>query len=132
MLIDLVLCGMRSARLLQTSSRLFSASAVPNADDLKAAFAAALPREQERLKHLRQTHGSKRLHGVTVDMVIGGMRGITGLLYETSFLDPDEGIRYRGYTIPELQVCPIAIAALSDKLSGRVFYCEVPFRLILK
>ena len=36
-------------------------------------------------------------------MALGGMRGITGLLWETSLLDADEGIRFRGYTIPELQ-----------------------------
>lgn len=27
-----------------------------------------------------------------------------GMLWETSLLDPDEGIRFRGYSIPELQV----------------------------
>ena len=32
---------------------------------------------QERLKALRKTHGSKELGKVTVDMTIGGMRGIT-------------------------------------------------------
>ncbi len=26
-----------------------------------------------------------------------------GLLWETSLLDPEEGIRFRGYSIPELQ-----------------------------
>ena len=31
------------------------------------------------------------------------MRGIKGLLCETSELDPDEGIRFRGYSIPECQ-----------------------------
>ncbi|XP_071811571.1 citrate synthase, mitochondrial-like isoform X2 [Apostichopus japonicus] len=36
-------------------------------------------------------------------MMYGGMRGIKGLVTETSVLDPDEGIRFRGYTIPECQ-----------------------------
>jgi len=31
------------------------------------------------------------------------MRGIKGMVYETSVLDADEGIRFRGYTIPECQ-----------------------------
>lgn len=31
------------------------------------------------------------------------MRGIKGLVTETSVLDPEEGIRYRGYTLPECQ-----------------------------
>ena len=33
----------------------------------------------------------------------GGMRGMKGLVTETSVLDPEEGIRFRGYTIPECQ-----------------------------
>ncbi|KAF8403907.1 hypothetical protein HHK36_012013 [Tetracentron sinense] len=42
-------------------------------------------------------------------MVIGGMRGMTGLLWEPSLLDPDEGIRFRGLSIPECQkVLPAA------------------------
>jgi len=36
-------------------------------------------------------------------MMYGGMRGIKGLVCETSVLDPDEGIRFRGYSIPECQ-----------------------------
>ena len=31
------------------------------------------------------------------------MRGMKGLVTETSVLDPEEGIRFRGYTIPECQ-----------------------------
>ena len=31
------------------------------------------------------------------------MRGMKGLVTETSVLDPDEGIRFRGYSIPECQ-----------------------------
>lgn len=33
----------------------------------------------------------------------GGMRGIKGLVCETSVLDADEGIRFRGHSIPECQ-----------------------------
>lgn len=33
----------------------------------------------------------------------GGMRGIKGLVTETSVLDADEGIRFRGYTIKDCQ-----------------------------
>jgi hypothetical protein len=30
---------------------------------------------------------------------------LQGMLWETSLLDAEEGIRFRGYSIPELQVC---------------------------
>ena len=79
-------------------------STAGSGDDLKAAFAEALPEQQARLKAIRKNHGTKELGKVTVNMAVGGMRGITGLLYETSLLDAEEGIRFRGHTIPDLQV----------------------------
>lgn len=41
--------------------------------------------------------------GQTVDQAIGGARGVKCMLWETSLLDADEGIRFRGHTIPDLQ-----------------------------
>ena len=38
--------------------------------------------------------------------IMGGMRSVPGLLYETSLLDAEEGIRFRGFTIPDLQAGP--------------------------
>ena len=35
--------------------------------------------------------------------IYGGMRSMKGLVCETSVLDSEEGIRFRGYTIPECQ-----------------------------
>ena len=52
---------------------------------------------------MRKEHGNKPLGTVTVDMAYGGMRGIKGLIWETSLLDAEEGIRFRGMTIPECQ-----------------------------
>ena len=46
---------------------------------------------------------NRSLGEVTVDQAIGGARGVKCMLWETSLLDPEEGIRFRGYTIPELQ-----------------------------
>lgn len=58
---------------------------------------------QERLKSIKKEFGSIHIGDVTVDQIIGGMRGIPSMLWETSLLDPEEGIRFRGYSIPELQ-----------------------------
>jgi citrate synthase len=55
------------------------------------------------IKELLKEHGSKKIGEVTLAQVYQGMRGITGLVTETSLLDPQEGIRFRGYSIPELQ-----------------------------
>lgn len=71
--------------------------------DLKSILAEKIPKEQERVKNFRKQHGATKVGDVTVDMMYGGMRGIKGLVCETSVLDPDEGIRFRGYSIPECQ-----------------------------
>jgi citrate synthase len=55
------------------------------------------------IKNLLKDHGNKKIGEVTLSQVYQGMRGITGLVTETSLLDAKEGIRFRGYTIPELQ-----------------------------
>lgn len=71
--------------------------------DLKAVLAKKIPVEQERVKKFRKEFGNVKVGEVTVDMMYGGMRGIKGLVCETSVLDPDEGIRFRGLSIPECQ-----------------------------
>jgi len=55
------------------------------------------------IKEMLKEHGNKKVGEVTLSQVYQGMRGITGLVTETSLLDAQEGIRFRGYTIPELQ-----------------------------
>jgi citrate synthase len=40
---------------------------------------------------------------MSVSQMYGGMRGIKGLVWEPSVLDPEEGIRFRGKSIPECQ-----------------------------
>lgn len=55
------------------------------------------------IKSLLKEHGTKIIGEVTLAQVYQGMRGITGLVTETSLLDAQEGIRFRGYSIPELQ-----------------------------
>src|SRR6201998_789167 len=55
------------------------------------------------IKNLLKEHGNKKIGEVTLAQIYQGMRGITGLVSETSLLDAQEGIRFRGYSIPELQ-----------------------------
>ncbi len=70
---------------------------IKNSFKLKADETAA------EIKELLKEHGNKKIGEVTLNQVYQGMRGITGLVTETSLLDAQEGIRFRGYTIPELQ-----------------------------
>lgn len=55
------------------------------------------------LQRLRKEYGDVVLGQVTIDQVLSGMKGIPALLTETSKLDANEGIRFRGYSIQELQ-----------------------------
>ena len=48
-----------------------------------------------------QDHGGRTIAQVSVAQAYGGMRGIKCMVTETSALDPNEGIRFRGKTIPE-------------------------------
>jgi citrate synthase len=64
---------------------------------------ALVPKMRADFKELKTTYGDKSLGEYKIDQVLGGMRGMTGLLTETSLLDANEGIRFRGYTIPECQ-----------------------------
>jgi len=47
--------------------------------------------------------GSTKVDEVTLSQVFGGMRGVKSMIWETSKLDPVDGIRFRGYSIPELR-----------------------------
>jgi len=71
--------------------------------DLKAILEKKIPIEQGIIKEFRKKHGATKVGEITVDMMYGGMRGMKGLVTETSVLDPEEGIRFRGYSIPECQ-----------------------------
>lgn len=49
-----------------------------------------IPEKRDEIKQVKADLGKKSLGTVTVDMLYGGMRGIKGLIYETSLLDPEE------------------------------------------
>jgi citrate synthase len=86
-----------------------SARHVSDSTNLKDVMEQIIPEQQILVKEFRAKHGGTKVGEVTVDMMYGGMRGIKGLVTETSVLDPDEGIRFRGLTIPECQkVLPAA------------------------
>jgi len=70
---------------------------------LKERLREIVPEKQAEVKRVRTEFGDKVIQKITVDQVYGGMRGIKGLVTETSLLDPVEGIRFRGLSIPECQ-----------------------------
>lgn len=69
---------------------------------LKEKLYEKIEAHRPRVKKLLTEHGDTIISEVTVQQVIGGMRGIKSLVTDISYLDPFEGIRYRGYTLPEV------------------------------
>ena len=70
---------------------------------LKDRFKVKSEAHAAEVKELLKQNGSKKIGEVQLSQIYQGMRGITGLVSETSLLDAKEGIRFRGYSIPELQ-----------------------------
>lgn len=69
---------------------------------LKDLFYETASVSSEQIKSLIKEHGNTVVDTVTLSQVYQGMRGIVGLVTETSLLDANEGIRFKGYSIPEL------------------------------
>jgi citrate synthase len=91
-------------------------------DRLKEKFqekAAALSAE---IKDIVKNHGDLKLGEITVAQVYQGMRGMLGMVTETSKLDPDEGIRFRGYSIPELRKQLPKAPGGTEPLPEGIFY----------
>ncbi|MFC1680153.1 citrate (Si)-synthase [Elusimicrobiota bacterium] len=68
---------------------------------LKEKLFEKIEAHRPRTKKLLKEHGDVKLGEVTIAQAIGGMRGVRSLVTDISYLDPMEGIRFRGFTIPE-------------------------------
>ena len=69
---------------------------------LKDKLYVKIQEQRPRTERLVKEFGDTIVDQVKVSQVIGGMRGIKSLVTDISYLDPHEGIRYRGYTLPEV------------------------------
>jgi len=72
-------------------------------EEIKERFKAKADLVSAEIKQMLKEHGNKVIGEVTLAQIYQGMRGMTGLVTETSLLDANEGIRFRGYSIPELK-----------------------------
>jgi citrate synthase len=72
-------------------------------DLLKQKFFEKSSQLKTEVKDILKAQGGKKVDEVTLTQVFGGMRGVKSMIWETSQLDPLKGIRFRGYSIPELR-----------------------------
>ncbi|KAJ6596821.1 citrate synthase-like protein [Mycena vulgaris] len=91
------------ARLLVSLSRSGASKRFASTKSLKETLEEVIPGKQEQLKKLKTEHAQTVVGDVKVENIIGGMRGIKAMLWEASVLDPNEGIRFHGLSIPDCQ-----------------------------
>ncbi|PLX70102.1 MAG: type I citrate synthase [Denitrovibrio sp.] len=68
---------------------------------LKEVLKEKIDAHRPRITKLLKEHGETKVGEYTISQTIGGGRGIKSLVTDISYLDPMEGIRFRGMTIPE-------------------------------
>ncbi len=76
----------------------------------------------KEFQRIRNDHGDKVIAQVTLEQVFSGMKGIPLLVTDTSKLDPNEGIRFKGYSIPELREKLPKITPDGEPLPEGLFY----------
>src|SRR5512136_2592216 len=69
--------------------------------DLKDKLQQKIAAHRLRTARLVREFGKVLIDQVTIEQCIGGARDIRSLVTDISYLDPHEGIRFRGKTIPE-------------------------------
>ncbi|MCC6867008.1 MAG: citrate (Si)-synthase [Ignavibacteria bacterium] len=69
---------------------------------LKAKLSSQVPDLRERVRNLGKNHGTKTISQVTVEQVLGGMRGVKSLICDTSEVGLDYGLVIRGIPILKL------------------------------
>jgi citrate synthase len=79
---------------------------------LKDRLAQVIEIYRAELKEIHDHHADKAVSKVTAGQVLGGLRGVIGLLCDTSSVDPDRGLIVRG----------IPIGDLTDRLPEEVLY----------
>src|SRR5204863_7314187 len=73
-------------------------------------------------KDFLKEHGNTVIAQYTIEQVYHGMKGMIGMVTETSKLDPEEGIRFRGYSIPELREQLPKAPGDNEPLPEGIFY----------
>ena len=79
---------------------------------LQNALANKIPRWQTEIRSLIKKHGATKISDVTILQAYGGMRGVKGMVCDTSEVPPDKGLLIRG----------TPIGKLADKTPEDIFY----------
>ncbi|KAB5596511.1 Citrate synthase [Ceratobasidium theobromae] len=94
--------SVRSRAVLHTARRV-SNIRYASTKTLQETLQEIIPAKQAQIKDLRTNHASVKVGDVKIENIVGGMRGLKAMLWEGSVLDPNEGIRFHGLSIPDCQ-----------------------------
>ncbi|MFH1372721.1 MAG: citrate (Si)-synthase [bacterium] len=89
------------------------------AKTLKETLADLIPKLREERVSLMKGHGDVKISEVTVAQAIGGMRGVKGMVCDTSVVEPDQGLIIRGYPLLKLV----------DKIPEEIFWLLITGKL---
>src|SRR5690242_21825090 len=89
---------------------------------IKDKFKAKADVVSAEVKDIVKNYGDRIIGEVKLSQIYQGMRGITGLVTETSLLDAQDGIRFRGYSIPELREKLPKAEGGTEPLPEGIFY----------
>ena len=89
---------------------------------LKEILREKINKRTQETKEFREKFGDRVISEVTVNQAYGGMRGVKCMVWEGSLLDPMEGIRFRGYTIPEIREKLPKAPGGNEPLPEGIFY----------
>jgi citrate synthase len=93
---------------------------------LQKKLASMIPGLRDELKEIGKKYGDVKISDVSVAQAYGGMRGVKGMICDTSVVYPDKGLVIRGIPIMELR----------DKWPEEIFYLlctgELPDKAALK
>jgi citrate synthase len=79
---------------------------------LKQRLEALVPVWRDEIAKINKEHGTQVISEVNIGQAYGGMRGVKGMICDTSEVPPDKGLIIRG----------IPVAQLTDKLPEEVLY----------
>jgi len=89
------------------------------AKTLKETLAAQIPKLREERKKILTETGNVEISQVSVAQAFGGMRGVKGMICDTSVVEPDKGLIIRGYPIMKIK----------DRLPEEIFWLLVTGKL---
>jgi citrate synthase len=97
---------------------------------LKQKLLEKIEGQRQRVQKLVKESGNVPIDRVTLGQIVGGARDVRCLVTDLSYLDPIEGIRFRGKTIPEtLAILPRPAGAEMPYVEGFFYFLltgEVP------